>query len=417
MARIEAQAPVEETRPIELAPALEDGYRVHAAILARGFDVLLLPRQVLVAGPAGEHPGLLSFVHGVPAASTLSAVTYAQDRRVRRAMLERAKLPTPTGATFSFRGLRDAQRYIKRLGYPIALKEVVGENPSVMVPNIRDDAELARAIEYLRLLPSQSSSTATSVTRSAYALTNLLEQEEDEAGRKLAAPRTRFLAERYLPGPCLRMLVLGGEVLATLHRPPRGDRRAAMPWDAEGGKAHPEFLDAPRKAAASLPGLAAASVDLIVEDIRKSPKEQKYYVVEISERPHLETYVAVYPDLDRVLGDAILMHELRRLGLAAGKPAASIAVEFRAESLPDAQAMTPLLARSCDRLGLTGYAGVRDLVEGVVEGVVQGDPHDIALIAEGLLNGAIGGQRAMVIEERQRAPEPLARFEDRGMER
>src|SRR5690625_1231069 len=151
-----------------LGADLRDGYEVHAAALRRGMNVVLYPRQVLVASDqSGEE---LAFVHGVPETSSLGPVTYAQDKRMRRALLERAGLPVPRGTTFSVgRGVAGAKKFAERIGYPVVVKPAIGDNAIETFADLQTEEQFDAAIDRLRIPPSERET----FTRAAYGLTEL----------------------------------------------------------------------------------------------------------------------------------------------------------------------------------------------------------------------------------------------------
>src|SRR5690625_5006925 len=83
-----------------------DTFYLHRAAIDAGYETILFPGQVLVlrakksnSAERGGHSDIV-FVEGVPPSSTLSGVSYTQERRVRRALLQRRGIPVPRGATF-----------------------------------------------------------------------------------------------------------------------------------------------------------------------------------------------------------------------------------------------------------------------------------------------------------------------------
>src|SRR5690625_1446227 len=152
-----------------LPSAFDDGWLVLAEGLRHGLDVLMLPRQVLLAGYGRVVPTRLAFAHGVPAASTMSAVTFCQDKRLRRALLQRAGISVPKGATFSIRSLQRAIEFAERIGYPVVLKEAVGENPSKVTTDITSAEGLREAFDTMRLHNHDAGSPGRSLEIAGYA--------------------------------------------------------------------------------------------------------------------------------------------------------------------------------------------------------------------------------------------------------
>jgi hypothetical protein len=199
---------------ISLPSTLIDGYLVLSAVLARKLDVLLLPRQVLLAGHPGRRVGAISFVHGVPQASTVAGVTHAQDKRLRRMLLNQAGLPTPPGITFSSKGSAHLQRFLNRHAYPFVLKEAIGENPSLKL-EIFNATELNKAISRLRVLSHDHLAPARSLVTSGYA-ENMLNADQDDGGIRIAPPHARLLIEKRVEGRHIRSLVCANRILAAV---------------------------------------------------------------------------------------------------------------------------------------------------------------------------------------------------------
>lgn len=419
---------------LDLPAVLQDGLLTHSAILARGLDVLVLPRQVILSGTPGSEPGDVSFVHGIPQASTLSGVTYAQDKRIRRNLQARAGLSIPEGASFSYRGVTDARAYANRIGYPLVLKEAVGENPTEQITGIKNTRQFNRAIRELRMLPGKRSSAASSLTRSAYALTGLLDMEEDEEGNKLAAKATRFLVEREARGTYLRFLLLGDEVVGMLHFPGGAGRGGSEGKDTEviarrvgfakevrrwgligskrwEGGVHPGFGTIARKALQAVPGLKLGYVDIVVtQDMAVAPEAQQHWIVELSERPRLEVFSRAEEGWGEQLADRIVAFEAERVGVKPEQARDRVALQMRAESVPDVNTFVPLLVKAAKQLGLRGHASIDDPIEGTLDALVEGPPVAVATLAEAIMGGGLGGMRAIVLTERHTAVSVPAGF-------
>jgi UDP-N-acetylmuramoyl-tripeptide--D-alanyl-D-alanine ligase len=391
---------VESTSDVQagtLAMDVRDGFEVHQAALRRGMNVLLFPRQVMMATTAdGEHE--LTFIHGIPQTSTLGAVTYAQDKRMRRALLERAGLPVPKGATFSVgRGVRDAKNFAERIGYPVVVKPAMGDNAIETFAGVSDEEQLDAAIDYLRTPPTERAT----FTRAAYALTELREPGEED-GRVVVPPGYRFLVEEHIRGDYVRFLVVRGLVRSVVHC-------FGLPGSASAdggrdilGEVHPTLLQLAIDAAQALPGLSVAAVDMVVADYRRPAAGQRVAVVELSERPGLVAQAGVSDELSQRLGDVILSMHADEENVAVGEPRDEVCVEIHAEAIPDLDGAIEALATAARGLGLTGRMEVTDRVEGVIDGILQGPAEGIAWLAEALLDGKLEGHRAMLVEARQR---------------
>lgn len=327
------------------APAAVDGTLVLQAALTAGCDIDLFPRQVMACWHPSAPAVRRSFVHGVPEATTLSGATYAQDKRVSRALLEEAGVPVVKGATFSFRGPRAALRYTLRTRFPVQLRMAIENSiePSVRIATGR--RSFRRAFDEIRRLGEDATAAATNQTRSAYSLTGLLDPVDDGEGNRLWAPSTRVLVER-LPRRWQRFQVLlfGDEVVgvvglgSTLVQP--GD--ASSPVDATGVLSQAQLFGA-RAAAASIPGLDIARVELVAPTSGRASHQGRFLVRDVSERPNLGLFEAARPGWGSDLAAMLVM----RSGVAGwlSSPAATT-VLLSFEGLDDVAAMANFLSAS-----------------------------------------------------------------------
>jgi hypothetical protein len=391
--------------PISLPPELQDGYLIHSAVLARGLKVLLLPRQVLLASQSDRDAASLSFVHGVPLASTVAGVTHARDKRLRRYLFNVEKLPLPPGISISSLGSRSLDRFISRVGYPLVVMGAIGENPSRKTNEIWNKADLLAALSQMRKLPEDQFLPARSLVASAYG-ENILSFTEDEAGERVAPPHARLMVEKSMPGRYVRCFVCGDEFLAAVEF----ERSTRTPKADISKQLNQGFKSVAVRAAGVVPGLFAASVDLVLEDPAKDPDSQIYCIAELLERPRFDTYMRACPKLGPGLADALLVRQARHSTLPLEDPVGTVAVRVRLEGLREPNRLLPMLQETCKTLGLSGAVNVADPMEGVVEGYIQGAPGEIALVMEALGTGIHFGQRTAAIDEWQIPPKHESGF-------
>lgn len=375
--------------------ALRDGYEVHRAALAHGFHVTLLPRQVMeVRSPDGEIK--TAFSHGVPQQTTLAAVTYAQDVRMRRDMVMRAGFTVPTGATFSMgRSSARALHYAEqKLGFPVVIKPAVGDNTIDVISGIKNAEELERAIEFFHTPPAER----PGYTRAAYALTELREPGVSDDGRIIVPPGYRFLVEKQIAGEYLRFLVLGGEVLNVLHCPDGPWQSGAESITDVTDQVHDSLKNIAVGVTAAIPGIALAAVDVVVKDHRSQAALEETHVVEYSERPWLEVQHSADPDMAEHLADQILAYGF---GTKLPDSQESIAVNFLIDGSVHPAELLAALKSQFEGLGLEGDAEVSDPAMGHITGDITGDPASIAWLMETIISKGINGQRAMLVEARQ----------------
>jgi hypothetical protein len=381
-------------------PALRDGYEVLQAALRYGFDATLYPRQVLMIRHPDGGPEL-SFVHGVPQSSTLAAVTYAQDKPMRRELLARAGLPLPEAAAFAIgRDVGRARNFAEDIGYPVAVKPAVGDNMSEVL-FAGDEEELTHAIEYLRTPEAER----PSFTRTAYGLTLLLEPETKD-GVAVAPARYQFFVERWVSGQRLRLLVLDDKVISVV--------RSEAQTDGASGAAevlaevHPDLTTLAVQASRAVPGLIVVALDVVAGDYTRPVDAQETWIVDFSERPCLALQAGISDDLSQQLGAAILTAYATRSTVTLDTARDEVDLAFRAEGTTDPDGVAAAVSAAADSYGLAAHAQVSDRVEGIVDGTVSGRAGDAALVAELLLDGRLDGHRAMLMSLRHAIPDRTA---------
>ncbi|GAB3194130.1 ATP-binding protein [Nesterenkonia suensis] len=372
----------------EIPAALRDGYEVHAAALARGLDVTLLPRQVMIVGDGGP-AGQAAFTHGVPQATTLSGATLAQDKRIRRAILAKAGFKVPKGATFSVGRSRSAAlRYAERIGYPVVVKPAQGDNTIETQAGIRDEESLVSAIEYYFTPPSERDR----YVRAGYALTELREPGIHN-GQIVVPPGYRFLLEKQIPGSYVRLLVLNGRVINALHLP-------EGPWDS-GDQArdvtdevHESLRDVALGAVRAFRGLSLAAVDVVVQDWRTPAHRKEVPIVELSERPWLAVQGQISPELAEALAFEVLSAGLPTESTPGAGP--SVRLKTVLQGAVDPSQFLDSLTQLASDLQVEVEGEIPDAALGDVSVTFGGAARDVAALVETCLETGVGGQRAML---------------------
>lgn len=371
-----------------------DGVLALRALLRAGLDVEVYPRQIVYV-PAGEGAEL-SFVHGIPGTSGLGPVTYAQDKRMQRGLLERSGVPVPSAATFTVgRGVSGAKRFARKVGFPVLVKPAVGDNGIETFRDIQDVEGIDQALDYLRTPPSQRAG----FSRASYGLTELREPGE-ENGRVVVPPGYMFMVEHQLQGAYLRVLVSDGDVRSVV-------RCEGVPADETltGGteiidQVHPSVKQLALRAVRALPGLSVAAIDMVLEDPARPTDEQQIGVVEFSERPSLWVQAKVDADLAAHLSEDLV----RRYAAAEGHPLADprpeVAVAIEAHALPDATHGGQAIVEAATALGLQAEVAEVDQTEGTVYATLSGGAGTVAHLINEMLNGSIDEQRVMLVVAR-----------------
>lgn len=377
---------------LDISRELRDGYEVHRAALARGLNVTLLPRQVMIVENPDGSGSSHAFVHGIPDRSTLAGVTFAQDRRMRRALLARSGFTVPKGATFSVgHSPGAARRYAERRGYPVVAKPALGDNTTEVFARIRDQKQLNRAISHFRKPPD----TRKGNTKAAYALTELREPGMRN-GKPTAPPGYRFLIEEFVRGEYLRFIVLNGQVRNVLLCPDG-------PWQTPPAEitdvtrtTHPSLKDIATAVKKAMPGLPLAAIDLVVPDHTATTTTADAYVVEFSERPWLAVQAMVDPQLSADLGSQILDASVGASTSDAGRPSVELNVRIDGSVSPDN--LLTLIGRHCEVLEIGATLNISDPAMGYVSGTMNGDPASIAWLIESLIAGTLSSNRPMLVE-------------------
>lgn len=380
------------TTLIPIGRELRDGYEVHAAALARGLDVRLLPRQVMEVSMSGDSTGSVGFSHGVPESTTLAGATYAQDLRMRRAMLSKAGYTQPRGATFSVgRSQNLARQFAERIGYPVVLKPAVGDNTIEVASNLRDKRELAKAVQHLYTPPRKREK----YTRAAYALTELREPGYIN-GRIVAPPGYRFLVEKQLRGQYLRFMIIDRQVRNVLLCPDG-------PWESSADQIqdvteaiHPSLNDIAEGAASTVPGLSVVALDMIVRDYERETSRKQARIVELSERPWLAVQHSSNPDVAKRLADEILVSALPQ---ALDRPHQDVvASEVLIGGAVDPIGLLETLQSTFADLNIRAVLWESDHALGQVRGTIEGNVGYASQVWEQLLGNGINGQRAMLVQ-------------------
>ena len=382
------------TMTLDIDAALRDGYEVHCAALERGMDITLLARQVLMVGSGNPIIGDASFVHGVPQGSSVAGVTYAQDKRVRRALLERGGFTVPRGATFSIgRSARGAVAFAERIGYPVVVKPTMGDNAIGVIPSIRNSEQLEDAIEYLHT-PFED---REDFTRASYAMTELREPGLRD-GVRVAPPSYRFLVEREVPGQYIRLFIIDGKVRNAMYCPDG-------PWNAQKSglqdvtsQIHPTLADYAASAARVVPGLFIAAVDVVVPDFRASTARKNIHIVEYSERPWLGLQAGHNIELARDLAAQILHSELRSKPTLEARDSVAVSVKIDGAVAPES--FKEAFGAKSSELGLESSLVVTDPALGHITGQLSGGVREIVWLVETALDEGVDGHRAMLAEVR-----------------
>lgn len=378
-----------------------DGWMVLEAALQQGLNALLLPRQVTLLAYGFPVPSEFAFAHGVPAASSMSAVTFAQDRRLRRALLERAQVPIPKGATFSIRSLQRAQRYAERIGYPVVVKEAIGENPARAISDVASAEGVEEAFYRLRLRDPDAGAPGRSLQIAGYAQTRLA-WDLDDAGNQVSPARTRFLVEKQLVGQVVRIFSSGDPA-------PRAIRRIQLDsaWENSSSNVPAGLMDLAARARRAVPGLAAASIDVVTDTGASRVNGPLSAVVEVAERIRLADYREADEQLGRGIAGSLLRQQAAEAGIELRKKVRSdepLVIEACIEGLSRPASADETVGPLGSDCGIDVRVMSADTTTGGVRTRAVGVPEKVALWLERTMGGFGLDDRAtsILVEQRNR---------------
>ena len=177
-----------------------DGILVLQVLLSQGLEISVYTRQVIIAQSA-ENRDLprLSLVHGVPDTTILTSAVTVQNKRMRRALLERKGIPVPKGANFSIgRGITLSRKFAKEIKFPVVIKPGKGDVGFYNFTNVRNLREMNAAIAKMKVPVHERDR----VFRAAYTPMEL-GMPGEENGRPTVSKSYRFLVEKRVEGTSL----------------------------------------------------------------------------------------------------------------------------------------------------------------------------------------------------------------------
>ncbi|GAA1410558.1 hypothetical protein AUR04nite_12560 [Glutamicibacter uratoxydans] len=367
-----------------------DGVLALSSALEAGLKVDLYPRQVLIcANDAGQS---LSFVHGLPATSGLAPVTFAQDKRMRRSMMERLGFPVPKGATFSLgHGVTLAKKFARTIGYPVSVKPAIGDNGIEAFVGLTGASGIDKALSYL----SQPTYIRDEFSRAAYGLTELREPGYDDEGNLTVPPGYMFLLEKHPIGRYVRFLVIDGKVVSAIDCngiPSTGGftKGFRVLEDLD-----PQTIDLVSRAAKVIPGLDVVSMDLIIPNLSAPLREQEVFIVEFSERPGLWLQHKVDVSLAFEMGREILATYAANEQVVVPPSNETRQGTLHIHALPDAEGSVKAISQSAKNHGIEFSVAEVDQLAGSMEAQIKAQAIDIALFMNALLGGEVDGIPAM----------------------
>lgn len=244
-----------------------DGFFIFYTALLNGMDIQRMPGQLFLISNHRTPNAKTSFVHSVAQSTRLSTTTFVLQKRFRRVLFQQAKVSMPPAATFSFYSKKDPIKYANKIGYPVVVKEMFGENPAYGIYNVNNKVSLHAAIDGVRRhLPVSSERTPSSYAQTI----NLGSAEVLDENTRVKSNKSRFIIEKQLSGSAYRVYVIGGKACFVIKSSDESFTTVESPSSS--------LVDLAEAAINAVPGIINAAVDIIQTD------NGKCYLVEFSER-------------------------------------------------------------------------------------------------------------------------------------
>ncbi|MGP9656017.1 hypothetical protein [Halomonas sp. AOP35-4E-18] len=244
-----------------------DGFFVFYSAILSGMDIQRMSGQLFLISNYRSPGSKTSFVHSVAQSTRLSTTTFVLQKRFRRVLFQQAKVPMPKAATFSFFSNIDPVKYANKIGYPVVVKEMFGENPSFSIRDIKNKKELFSAIDKVRQHLPVSSDRAPS----SYAQTiNLGSAESIDDSTRVKSNKSRFIVEKQFKGDAYRVYVIGSKVHSVLKFSDNGFVRVSSPSQ--------KVIDVAELSINAVPGIVNAAIDVV------ECNDGSVYLIEFCER-------------------------------------------------------------------------------------------------------------------------------------
>lgn len=378
---------------------LIDGVLITEALLKIRLPLQLLPRQMVVGYLPSGPISSVGFTHGVPGSSSLAGVTFLSDRRVRRALLQKHGMKVPEGATFSYESKLEVVKYIRRIGYPVVIKEAMAQELGERGTVVNNAQEFDAVIKRLRVVDERMFSPQADYKNSAYAITGLLPTVTAEDGIELKNEKHRFLIEQHVPGDKVRLIVVHGSVVCALSKPENtgydGYNLLKMPH---------RYQHVAEKVMNALPGIRTLCIDIVVDNIAGDVSEQQCCIVEVSERLHLHNVLFPSARLAKKIASSIVENEVSYVKLAAQKKMAffnrPVTVPCKAKGLVDCDKFKEEVDKfyGAKKSGLVLEWQASDAIKGQMDFVLKGGTSEISSFLNSLSCGHGVSVRPMSID-------------------
>lgn len=354
-------------------------------------NIRVYPSQIVIS--TDSNGGRLSFVHGVPGASGLASINFSQDKRKRRALMERAGVPIPKGATFSYgRGQVLAKRFAERTGFPVTLKPALGDNGVDAALGIRGVDELEQALAKLSLPPEERPHH----NKSSYRMMLLDEPEREPEGLRVP-PKYKFIVEKHIVGTLYRFLVSAGEIIGTVQCEGSPSDGTFVGGTDVSNSVDPELARIALEAANAVPEMLACAIDVVAvsEPVRYGDSG---VVVDFHERPGLWVQEKIDIALAEACSDRLLEDYARDQNVAlsdAIEDTGNVTVHIEVASLSNLPLYLAQVSAIAERFGVRFTPSAPESSGSGLAGLLNGSATAIAA----LINSAMSSASAVHIPE------------------
>lgn len=358
-----------------------------AVALDRCEEVRVYPEQITLARTPGGPT--LSFVHGMAGGSGLGSINFVQDKRKRRALMERAGVAIPRGASFTWRNRKNAAKFANKIKFPVTIKPASGDNGSHAQLGISNFQEFQKALENMAVPPAQRKHHLHSTYR-----LQLLREPEIVDGELVLHGGYRLLVEKHLEGVLYRVVVIGGKALSVTAcdgSPSDGSYVGGVDVTAE---VSPEVLDLAEKAASAIPKIPNCSIDIVELDEGMRGHGPAYVVVDYHERIGLWVQAMFNVDLARSLAKSMFDQVQVENGQQSGSEEKRVARwSIRLDGAASVDEAKGVVAELAEAIGVLVSDLTTDERGGSVEGNISGDSLNVAVFLGKVLEAPGDGPR------------------------
>lgn len=291
---------------------------LEACALTAGFDTLRINRRGFLAGRAPSFDAF-GFQETISSETSRAAVRACEDRVARRVLLAQAGVRVPKSRSFGFDAVHEAEAFAAEIPVAVLVKARSAEHATTRTP-LKSGEEIRESLDAL----------------------------QDKLGFQSA-----YLIERLVQGREYSFYVVDKQVVSVVQRRNGAWVKEVYRAGAESfGSVHPDLLAAAVKAAAAMPAMPHATVQMFCRDIASDPK--RCFVVSVS--PEASIVGARPPKSWSVFMAETLVGRAALGSASERQPAGLLQLSFEMSDMADADAAAAAVSNWMTTRGIDGTA-------------------------------------------------------------